>query len=485
MKLKKILPAEITCQLPHDLGAREISVVVCDSRLAETDCLFFAVEGSVKNGEQFIKDAVLRGAKTVVQNGIAGYRVEDGILYVHVSNPGQILRQAVDRFYGHPSGQVCCLGITGTNGKTTITYLLRSIFQEAGQPCGIMGTIQHVIGDDVIEAKNTTPGLVDIQKYVALMRDHRMKYCAMEVSSHGLAQGRVDLIDFRQALFTNLTQDHMDYHKTEEEYFLAKSKLFTHLHPKSFAVINMDDKMGERLGRMTQAKVMGYAIDHKAEVMAVDIQMDASGSKFNLAHSRGTFPLETRLIGKHNIYNILAAASAALNENIDPKFIQQGILKCDLVKGRLEKVECGTDYLIFIDYAHTDDALKNVLESVRRLPHGKIILVFGCGGDRDKIKRPKMAKIAGELADICVVTSDNPRSEEPRQIIDEVVKGFAKENFMIEVDRTEAIRKALGSAKKGDIVLLAGKGHETYQIFRDKTIDYDERLVVREILKNG
>ena len=305
----------------------------------------------------------------------------------------------------------------------------------------------------------------------------------MEVSSHALEQGRVELIDFVTAVFTNLTSDHLDYHKNVENYFLAKAKLFQNLTLKATAVVNIDDPYGRRLAGMTRAKVLTYGIQSRAEIQAVDIEPSIHGSQFLLKTSQGSILIKTKLIGLHNIYNILSAVGVCLANRIDLPTIKKAIEKFSNVPGRLEKVEAGQKFHVFVDYAHTEDGLKNVLNSLRKVRRSKIITVFGCGGDRDPTKRPKMGKVVSRLSDTAIVTSDNPRSEDPQAIINEILPGFEKKNYTVVIDRKDAIEAALVQAKADDIVLIAGKGHENCQIFKDRTIHFDDRETVREILQ--
>jgi len=308
-------------------------------------------------------------------------------------------------------------------------------------------------------------------------------YCVMEASSHALDQGRLEGVHFSAGIFTNLTQDHLDYHKDMESYFRAKSLLFRDLSSDAVAVINVDDEYGKRLCPLTNSKIISYAIDGPADVSAKNISYHLSGTHFEIVFPEGMIKVHTRFIGKHNIYNILAAFAWGLSQNLSPESIRQGIEELTCVPGRLEPVENNKDFFVFIDYAHTEDGLVNVLKALKAVSSQKIILVFGCGGDRDRTKRPKMARAACDLADHSIVTSDNPRSEDPQTIINEVITGFTKKNFEICVERKEAIARALQLAQKDQIVLIAGKGHEDYQIFKDRTIKFNEREIVKECLQ--
>ena len=497
MLLKEILSKNIIDQdLSPDAALWEISSLTNDSRQVTPGSLFVAEKGCKIDGVKFVPEAIAKGAKVVVLNKENEkdfskiLPVLDKSYYcIFVNDTAQFLRGAAKVFYNDPSQHIRTMGVTGTNGKTTITYLLESIFREAGKHSGVIGTIRHRVGEKIFPSKNTTPGFLENQKYLASMVSEELDYAILEVSSHALAQGRVDLINFKRAVFTNLTQDHLDYHGTEEEYFLAKSKLFTNLSDDAVAVINKDTPFGNRLISMTKAKVITYGIKSKADVTAEDIKLNFSGSQFTVVHPQGEFVVKTSFLGWHNVYNILAAASCALSEGIDFRKIMSGIKKLTLVPGRLESIDRGQEFSIFLDYAHTPDGLKNVLKALRDIrvekedTQGKIILVFGCGGDRDKGKRPLMGRIADLLADSVIVTSDNPRTEDPESIIHQILPGFKKKNYQVIVDRKKAIHQALKMANPGDIVLIAGKGHEQYQIFKDKTIEFNERLICVEFLK--
>ncbi len=464
----------------------EVNAVWDDSRRVTPGSLFAALSGPTMKGEDFIDDAVAKGAKVIVlPRGVTGDfngRYQD-VLFVEVENPRDVFRSVVRDFYGMPSDKVRVIGVTGTNGKTTITYFLESILSAAGFSSGVIGTVNYRVAGKVVPSKNTTPGLLDNQIFLSHLEKSGVSHSVMEVSSHALDQGRVDLIDFSGALFTNLTGDHLDYHKTMDRYFEAKSHLFSRLSAKAYAVINMDDVWGQKLLKMTSARVLSYGIDAEADVRAVVRELGRKGARFDCFFPGGRVLIETPFTGKHNMYNILAAFTAGLSEGIAPNVIKQGIEALRNVPGRLERVECEKGFEIFIDYAHTDDGLKNVLQALQEVKQGRLIVVFGCGGGRDRTKRARMGYIAGELADLSIVTSDNPRGEVPERIINEILPGFNRKNFEVVVDREAAIHRALEIALPGDIVLLAGKGHETYQILQDRTVDFIERDIVGKILK--
>ncbi|MBF0593505.1 MAG: UDP-N-acetylmuramoyl-L-alanyl-D-glutamate--2,6-diaminopimelate ligase [Candidatus Omnitrophica bacterium] len=463
-----------------------ISAVWDDSRRVTPGSLFAALSGPLAKGEDFIPQAVAMGAAVIVLPELSAPAFSaryPQVMFVGVDDPRSEFRKVVLDFYGRPSARVRVIGVTGTNGKTTITYFLEAILAAAGNVCGVVGTVNYRVAGKVLPSKNTTPGFLDNQIQLSGLAAKGVPYSIMEVSSHALEQGRVDLIDFSGALFTNLTGDHLDYHKTMENYFRAKSLLFSGLRAGAYAVINTDDDWGKKLVTLATSKVITYGIDHGADVRAVVHEFGRKGARFEIFFPGGQVLIETPFTGKHNVYNILAAFAAGLGEGFAPDTIKKGIEALGNVPGRLERVECGQDFDVFIDYAHTDDGLRNVLQALQEVKHRRLIVVFGCGGDRDRTKRPRMGRVACELSDIAVITSDNPRSEDPSCIIDEVIPGFTKKNYEVIVEREAAIRRALELAEAGDIVLLAGKGHETYQVLKEGTVDFVERDIVGRIVK--
>ncbi len=483
MKLKELLDQIYSNPVDKEYLNWDIQSLSSDSRKVEPNSIFVALKGQSFNGELFIDKAISAGAKVIVSTrAIPLSEAKGQVCYLHVDQPSEFLRQLTLKFYGDPSRKMHVIGVTGTNGKTTFTYLMESIVQVHHKSCGVIGTINCRLGDEVKVSQNTTPSLVENQQILADMRRKGADYCVMEVSSHALDQGRVDLIEFSTGVFTNLTSDHLDYHKTRENYFLAKSLLFKNLSSNAHAVINIDDPYGQKLISLTKAKVITYGIDHNAHVKAVDVEIGIAGNKFKLITPNGERVVQTKLVGRYNVYNMLAAVACALGEKFSFDKIVEALEQFETVPGRLEKVDYGQNFSVFIDFAHTQDALENVLRTIRRATNKKIILVFGCGGDRDKRKRPLMGKVASQLADFSIVTSDNPRSEEPGAIVEDIVKGFENKNYAVIVDRKEAIAKALTTAHPGDVVIVAGKGHETYQIFKDQTIKFNERQIIRELL---
>jgi UDP-N-acetylmuramoyl-L-alanyl-D-glutamate--2,6-diaminopimelate ligase len=482
MTLGQLLDGIYDGSLPQTFLSQPVKSISSDSRKVEPGSLFVALQGHTYKGGDFIEKAIGSGARFIVTDESITSFTSEKVCHLTVKEPSEFLRKLAIKFYDNPSVKIKVIGVTGTNGKTTITYLVEALFKKVNKSCGVIGTVNYRLGEDIQVAQNTTPSLLDIQKLLAEMHDKGAEYCVMEVSSHALDQGRVDLVQFNEAIFTNLTSDHLDYHKTRENYFNAKSLLFTSLGADRQAIINIDDSYGQKLVSKTQAQVMSYGIKNNARVKASDIEIGITGTTFKLTTPDEETIIRTKLVGLYNVYNILAAVSLGVCEGLSLDKMREAIEGFELVPGRLERVECGKGFSVFIDFAHTQDALENVLRAIRQTTDSKIILVFGCGGDRDRTKRPLMGKVAGQLADFTIVTSDNPRSENPEDIIHEITPGFERDNFIAVVDRKQAIGKALAMAKEGDVVLIAGKGHEAYQIFKDQTIKFNERQIVREFL---
>ncbi len=462
----------------------EITGIASDSRNVKNGTLFFAVKGSMQDGHNYIGAAIKNGAALVVlEDRSFMSSAKDGVVFALVKSSKDSLVSVAGIFFGHPYENISSIGITGTNGKTTTSYLLRSIFNTAGKKCALIGTIGYMVKDTNIASVNTTPGIIELHELARDMVRAGNKYVAMEVSSHALHQDRVAGIVFSSAIFTNLTQDHLDYHKGMEEYFTAKQKLFTeHVSKTSGLIINNDDSFGMRLYNNLKGKKLGYGFNG-LDVCVREYEIGKSGSRVMIKTPQGEFDIVTKLVGKHNIYNIMAAVACGISEGIDIDSIRTGVESVAMVPGRLERVDASKGFSVFIDYAHTDDALKNVLESLRSIIHnGRIITVFGCGGDRDKGKRPKMGAVAAALSDYCIITSDNPRSEDPKEIISQVISGIVTDNFESDVDRKSAICRAIKMAEKDDFILVAGKGHETYQITGEDIIHFDDKAVVSECI---
>ena len=478
MKLTKLIKNAHLSISVSKLEDFTVRGVTCNSKAVKKGYVFIAIKGNKLDGTKFIDEARRAGAGAVISPS-AG----KGINFIRVKDTRKAASKLAAEFYGNPSTKIKVIGITGTNGKTTISYLLEKVLKVSGKKPAVVGTINYRYNNKVIPSNNTTPGPLYLQRMLADMLRSKVTHCVMEVSSHALHQDRTEGVKFNSAIFSNLTQDHLDYHKTLLNYFKAKSKLFKGLEKSAFAVINNDDKYAERLKKLCPGKVITYGIDRNSQVMARNIKFNYPSTEFLLKTGRASVLIKTRLIGRHNVYNILAVITWALKEGIHLTEIKRAIEEFSLVPGRLEKVECGQGFSIFVDYAHTEDALKNIIQSLRQISENRIIVVFGCGGDRDKTKRPKMGYTVTELADYAVITSDNPRSEDPRNIIRDIERGIRRINYSVVLQRADAIKKSLLLAKRGDIVLVAGKGHENYQVLKNKTVHFDDREVIKACLK--
>jgi len=484
MNLTQAIRSLRGARLIADAGDFPLTGISCDSKKTRPGYLFVAVKGASLDGNRFIPEALRQGAGAVItdrEGGVAGF--PDNVSLIKVEDCRQALAELASQFYGDPSAKMKVAAVTGTNGKTTITYLIEAVLKGSGCSPAVIGTINYRFAGRVFPSKNTTPGPLELQGMMAEMLGAGANHLVMEVSSHALSQGRTEKIRFSSAIFTNLTQDHLDYHKNVEEYYLAKEKLFRGLSPEAFAVVNNDDKYSARIKGSCCCRVITYGIDNPADITAEDIRMDMEKTEFTIVYAAGKEDINIRLIGRHNVYNVLAVFAWAVTEGIDPQACREALEGFTLVPGRLEKVDTGKDFFVFVDYAHTEDALKNVLTTLRQICNRKIIVVFGCGGDRDKDKRPKMGRVVSELSDQAVLTNDNPRSEDPQAIISEIRKGMQEGKYCVIPDRKQAIREALQMAGSGDCVLIAGKGHEDYQIIKDKAIHFDDREAVRECLR--
>ncbi|MFH0917843.1 MAG: UDP-N-acetylmuramoyl-L-alanyl-D-glutamate--2,6-diaminopimelate ligase [Candidatus Omnitrophota bacterium] len=461
----------------------EIKGITCNSRQIKKGFLFVAIKGNSQDGSRFIKEAIDRGASIiVVHKKLPPIKAPGKAIFLAVNDCRNFFAQATHQFYGAPSNKIKVAGITGTNGKTTISYLIEALAKKSGRHCGVIGTINYRFKNKTVIAKNTTPEAGQLQNLLMKMHAQKVRYCAMEVSSHALDQERVAGVNFSHAIFTNLTQDHLDYHKNIENYFLAKAKLFFALAPTSWAIVNSDDQYSQRIRQLTKAKVLTYGIKNKSQVMAKEINFGMHFTEFSLVAGRTNIKIKTSLVGRYNIYNILAAAAWGISEKLPIRDIKSAIEKFKNVPGRLQRVNCSRDFSIFVDYAHTPDALFNVISALRPLVAGKIIVIFGCGGERDKLKRPQMGKVVTELADYAIITSDNPRSEQPGRIIKDIEQGIQKNNYCSIPDRLRAIAKGLSLLQKGDCLLIAGKGHENYQILKNKMVQFNDRKVVQKCL---
>ena len=471
-----------------------------DSRRVKKDTLFFAFAGARVDGRQFAQDAEARGACAVVselprsEDVASPAAIPLGIPWIEVEHGRKALAIAARNFYAQPDERVHFTGITGTNGKTTTAYLTDAILRRAGAPTAptaMIGTIEYRIGDEIRKAPNTTPESLDVIRLAAELEQRGGRYLTMEVSSHGLALGRVYGMQFHTAVFTNLTRDHLDFHQTMEEYAAAKQLLFTPPEGPApqWAILNADDPASGRM-QPRDANVIRYGIAEDADLRVENIRSGFEGLRFDAVYQGQRQAIESSLVGRINVSNILAAAGVGLSYGMDLATIAEGLRTCPAVPGRFERVDGGQPFLVVVDYAHTDDALRNVIRSARELAvqagNGRVITLFGCGGDRDRTKRPLMGMAAGEASDFVVLTSDNPRSEDPLDIMNDVMVGLGRFDtpHVTQPDRAKAIAVALGEAKAGDVVLLAGKGHETYQILKDRTIDFDDRETARQVLQS-
>ncbi len=467
---------------------REVLGVGYDSRRIGPGMLFVAIPGQHTDGHQYIKAALDRGAVAVIcqQNGFVPQRATK----IKVTDARQALALASAAFYGFPSRRLKVIGVTGTNGKTTVSFMVKHILEAGDVKTGLLGTVRYEIGERCIPAQRTTPEALEIQTMMAQMLNAGCKACVMEVSSHALDQQRVLGVDFDVGIFTNLTQDHLDYHGTMEAYFAAKARLFASLGTEAksgAAVINIDDVYGARLAQGTSVEVkLSYGLHEPARLRATKIELGREATRVTIETPAGSFACRLPLIGRHNIYNALAAVGASLALNMDLATIKAGLETMPPVPGRLEKVDLGQPFSVFVDYAHTDDALRNVLTTLREVTRGRLLLAFGCGGNRDAGKRAKMGRVAAELADYTIITSDNPRKESATWIAAQTEEGFRSVRSggqRVELDRHRAIDELIRLARPGDVVLLAGKGHETYQEFEDTVVPFDDRVHARETLE--
>ncbi len=462
----------------------DIQGIAYSSKNVRPGFMFTALKGVKTDGLEFIEEALLHGAVAVLSDHPKPENFTQ--TWIQVSDTREALALSSANFYSHPSRKMKIIGITGTKGKTTITYILEKILEKSRFVPGVIGTISYRGPKMTVPAERTTPEAPDIQRILYEMLSHGVTHCIMEVSSHALDRKRVMGIAFDVVAFVNLSGDHLDYHQTMEKYFEAKKRLFYLNHKKRMAVVNGDDAWGKKLLSQLPAGVLTYGIEPGATVRVENFALNEKGIEASLIYPEGRLTISSPLLGKPNLYNILASVALALTLDLPLSAVKEGIASLKGVPGRFEKIENFLGLHIFVDYAHTDDALKNLLETVRELDPKRIILVFGAGGDRDKTKRPRMGEAAGTLSDWTIITSDNPRSEEPMAIISDIEKGIQKagtKNYQIIPDRREAIEQALSLGEKGDYILVAGKGHEDYQIIKDKITHFDDAEVIREILQ--
>ncbi len=476
----KILFDKIATHIPDSIAEGAIREIQYDSRKVRSGDLFVAVRGFKTDGHSYLQDVQKKGAVAAVVEEI-NKQIE--IPQIVVDDCRKTLALLAYNFYQIDKLSLKIIGITGTNGKTTASYLLRSIMDAAQLPAGVVGTIAYTYGDTRKSAPNTTPESLDLYRMLYEMEENGLKSCVMEVSSHALSLHRVEGLQFDAALFTNLGRDHMDFYRSVEDYFSAKAKLFGKVKENGAAVINDDDDYGRRLIKKVQGRVVTYGIAGDAQVTVLQKTMNIQGTKLLIGTPNEKFEVRSKLIGEFNVYNILSAAATAYALGIGKEAVIAGIGALERVPGRMQSFEIKPGVLAIIDYAHAPEALKNALMTVREITEKRLIVVFGAGGDRDRGKRPIMGQIAEELADLVLVTSDNPRTEDPKAIIDEVVSGMKiPQKRKVIVDRRKAIAEAVRIAHKGDVVLVAGKGHESYQEINGVRSEFDEEKIIREAL---
>jgi UDP-N-acetylmuramoyl-L-alanyl-D-glutamate--2,6-diaminopimelate ligase len=486
MKLRDLLQGT-EASVPPLVGELEIRQVTCDSRKVQPRALFFALHGAKADGNAFIRDAVGRGAVAIVSEETAPAAIPASVAWIQVREGRKALAVTAANFFGHPAEALQLVAVTGTNGKTTTTSLVDAIVKASGAKTGLFGTIAYHTPLREYPAPNTTPESADLQGFLAEIRDAGGRFAVLEASSHSLAMDRLWGCHFAAAVFTNLTREHMDYHKTFEDYFAAKKKLFegTGAGAPEVAVINTDDEYGKRLTGLAK-KTMTYGLESDAEITTKKFQLTFNGLAFTAQTPNGKVQVTSPLVGRINVYNILAAIGAAQALGLSTEIIEGGIRSLENVSGRFQRIDLGQPFFVVVDYAHTDDALENLIRTARELnPKGRIITLFGCGGGKDRTKRPVMGEVTGRLSDLTILSSDNPRDEDPLKIISDIIVGLQKTagKYLIEPDREKAIGVAMDEARAGDIVLLAGKGHENYQILAERTLEFDDRDMARRALR--
>lgn len=491
MRLFEITKLLITARLIGD-GNVAFHGMDNDSRTIAAGMLYVCVRGYAADGHQFAGEAVDKGAVAIVTER----QLDCPVPQIIVKDSKHAMAIIASALHGRPSEKMKVIGVTGTNGKTTTTYLIEQLLTAHNKKTGVIGTIESRYNNRSYPMQRTTPLSLELQRCLGAMRDAGTEFCAMEVSSHALEQGRVIGCHFRTAIFTNLTQDHLDFHGTMERYQDAKGLFFSRLgngisrfpRQRSYAVLNADDEASHKFAKLTSAEVVTYGIKNKSDVSASLISMNNSGSVFRLSSFKGDVIIHMPLAGKFNVYNALAAIAAALIEGVELAVIKQALEQIEGVPGRVERIDEGQPFAVLVDYAHTPDGLKNVLEAVHEFAKGKVITVFGCGGDRDRRKRPLMGKIAASYSDAVLITSDNPRSENAMDIMKDIEigckeAGFTNQQYKLVEDRREAIKIAVEMASPSDVVLIAGKGHETYQLIDGISYPFDDRLVAKEAIR--
>lgn len=478
MKLKDLLKGLNYSIIAGSLNIN-INNVEYDSRRVKQGDVFFCIKGFKTDGHKFAEKAAAQGASAIVCED--DLDISNSCTVVKIDDTRKALAVASSNLYDEPWKKLKMIGITGTNGKTTSTYMVKAILEEAGFKVGLVGTIANLIGDKKIPSHRTTPESLELHKLFKDMADNKVTHCVMEVSSHSLALNRVYGIEFSEGIFTNLTQDHLDFHKTFENYYNAKLLLFK---SSKTSIINIDDEYGRRVYEDVDNEKITYGVEGMSDVSAENIMMHPRGIEFDMTYNNESVHINLKIPGKYNIYNALGSAAACLKEGVSLGSIKKGLERV-FVPGRCEIVskDLNLGFEIIIDYAHSPDSLENILNTVREYTKGRLITVFGCGGDRDKTKRPIMGGIASRLSDMTIITSDNPRSEDPEDIIRDILKGVENDNYVVIENRREAIEKAIKIARKDDIILIAGKGHENYQELKDGVIHFDEREIIADVIK--
>lgn len=490
MKVEDLLRGVYVIDYSEGAFDIEVNSIQYDSRKVERRDVFVCISGFKADGHDFIASAERQGASIIILENNA--YLPQNTPWIQVKNSRKALAIMAANFYNSPSRKFTLVGVTGTNGKTTTTNLIANIFEAQDKKIGLIGTIHNRIGKEILPVKHTTPESPELQELFAQMVKKDIDFCTMEVSSHALELDRVYKSEFDIAVFTNLTQDHLDFHKDLDEYLRAKTKLFASLgkdarkENKKFAIINLDDPSSQFIMDQVSVPIITYGVKNKADVRATEIVVKPEGVSYLANFGGQKIPVNLNLTGLFNVYNSLAALAVGLVSGIQPEKIADALADIPGVPGRFETVKEGQDFAVVVDYAHTPDSLENVLRTARNITSGRTITVFGCGGDRDRTKRPLMGEAATRLSDICIVTSDNPRSEDSESIIDDIIPGIEKvlghKDYLRITDRAQAIYKAIDIAQTGDIVVIAGKGHENYQILKDQTIHFDDKEVAREAI---
>ncbi|MCX8057439.1 MAG: UDP-N-acetylmuramoyl-L-alanyl-D-glutamate--2,6-diaminopimelate ligase [Ignavibacteria bacterium] len=492
MKLENLIEGLSVIQLAGEVERKDIGMICYDSRKVVKNSLFVAIKGFNFDGHDFIMDAISKGATVVVLEDDSkvsnDYLIHQNVTKILVKDSRKALAHLSKNFFKNPSEKIQLIGVTGTNGKTSVTYFVKSILEKAGYKSGLIGTIANYIGDEIIPSEKTTPESVELNQLLERMVNENCKYCSMEVSSHSLELHRVYGLKFKVGVFTNLSQDHLDFHGTMENYFLAKKKLFDYLDSDSIAVVNFDDKYGREIIKDTKAKVVSYGSTEGVDYRFVNPTYSFEQLNFDMIIDGVAYPIRANVTGTFNVYNLTASIAVCHQLGIDIKTIQDAVNNLSQVPGRFEVIG-NYPVKVIVDYAHTHDALENVLLTIREIlkqnnSKSRVITVFGAGGDRDKTKRPKMAKVVEKYSDYAIITSDNPRNEDVNEIFADILSGiYDVWKFEVIEDRDTAIMKAIVLANPNDVVLIAGKGHETYQIIKNEKIPFDDRLVAKKHLR--